>query len=68
MYAANFTTNGFVWKSSSLAVLFHGLNAEEIGSDPDSSSEMAQVAKTLEVRLNDSAGGYQLTVAKDVHG
>ncbi|RDI87588.1 hypothetical protein Vi05172_g2403 [Venturia inaequalis] len=67
MYASNIKSGGCVWKSSSLAVIFHGLTTSEgLRSDLDSSSRMEQVAKTMEVRLDDSTGFYHLVVIKDV--
>lgn len=66
MYASSPKSGSDVWKSSSLAVLFHGLTKkEEMRSNLNSSSGMARVAKTIEVKLDDIAGGYQLAVVKD---
>lgn len=68
MYASSSKRGSAVWKSSSLADLFHGLAMKEkLSSDLDSSSGMEQAAKTINVILDDSAGGYQLAVVKDIN-
>jgi hypothetical protein len=63
MYISN---NGFVWKTSSLAVLFHGLTLgkDDLNSDLNSNSAMEQTAKNTEAILDWTTVTLQLAPTK----
>jgi hypothetical protein len=50
-----------IWKSSPLALLFHGLNVEEVlRSDKDDVADMYSRSKNMRVQLGNTASGVKL--------
>jgi hypothetical protein len=66
VYFSSCKSDGFVWKSSSLAVLFHGLIAggENTRAVVDSTSAKAQTAKAMEFILDREGDGCQLAIIR----
>jgi hypothetical protein len=53
--------NILIWKSSPLALLFHGLNAEEVlRSDKNDVADMYSRSKNMRVQLGNTASGVKL--------